>query len=251
MTDTQQEQGYPFRADLVDKAGVTERAFSTVKEFQGDPRWIVKENDNVMDHEYMEWLGKYERDREKAGMPPKLSLERFKEEMKGADVMLKKFGGELYDFIPEHHFVYGANPEGRRKGFVVMKKVTGEDVIKMDKVPLELVPQLEKLIELSIDFFEKTTEEETYLGFFPDLFPPSQEGSGGDFGNLMWGDVDGKRGLYLVDTYPLDPVESVPMLMVDLQEAMENFERKKGVRFSDGFMENVIDRVSRIKPHGI
>ena len=142
MTDTQQEQGYPFRVDMVDKPGVTEGAFSAVKEFLGDPRWIVKENDNVMDHEYMEWLGKFGRDPEKAGMPPNLTVERFKEEMKGADTMLKKFGGELYDFIPEHHFVYGANPDGRRKGFVVMKKVIGEDVIKMDKVPEELVLQL-------------------------------------------------------------------------------------------------------------
>lgn len=245
MTDTQLTE-YPFKLGLEEKEDITEGFFSKVKHFRDDPRWIVKEYDQVNDLAMAEWRATNATNLEEEFKKPKMSFERFTYQVKKDEELLKKFGASLLRFIPEHHLVFGTNPDGEKRGFLAMKRVIGEDVEIMKEVPQELVTQLEEVITEAVKFYEMSQQDPIHKGLFPDLMP-IQDDDNERFGNLMWGEVDRKKGLYLIDTYPLRHFKDSIDLALEMRMMMRRFEMEKGVKFSDGFIEKTVAQISSIK----
>src|SRR5258706_5115341 len=206
---------YPFKTGLSEKKDITEGSFSEIKQFQDDDRWVVKEYSQVMDFALGEWEMTAKKDSEKVGLPPEMTWNRFKEQIKKDDDLLNRFGKGLRKFIPDHHLVFGANDKGEKRGFVAMKRVLGEDVEKMAQVPEGLIEQLEELITESVEFYRQSNLDPISKGLFPDLLP-IQEDDNLRFGNLMWGKVGDREGLFLTDIYPLRHFSDPDTLAMDL-----------------------------------
>lgn len=229
----QEPVGYPFKKGLESKTNITPGAFSEIKQFQDDDCWIVKEYADLID----------------PLASPELQLQGFRDQVKNGDDLIERYGPGLKKFIPEHQLIFGTNEKGEKRGFVAMKRVLGEDLEKMKTVPAELVRQLEEVISESVKFYRNNFAE-MGKGFFPDLMPP-QADENVRFGNLMWGEVEGKTGLYWIDTYPLRWYQDPSDLAVILRVMMQMFELEKGVRFADGFIQKMTHEIEVAEKKGV
>lgn len=244
MSD-QELTNYPFKRGLEDKVSVTLGVFSDIKEFKDDDRWIVKEYAYVTGSDMTEWVKKRKTDPNNAAEPPEMNVQIFTDGVKRSDELIEKFGQGLKRFIPEHQLIFGTNDKGEKRGFLVMKKVNGEDLEKMKAVPDELVGQLEEIIKASVEFYENSFAEPISRGYFPDLMP-IQADDNARFGNLMWGELELKQGLYLIDTYPLRRYGDPKSLAVIMEVMMQIFELEKGVKFSDGFIKRMTQGIKAV-----
>lgn len=229
----QEPVGYPFKKGLESKPNITPGVFSEIKQFQDDDRWIVKE--------YVHLIGSL--------ASPELQFQLFRDQVKKSDDLIEEFGPGLKKFIPEHQLIFGTNAKGEKSGFMAMKKVKGEDLEKMKTVSTELVTQLEEIIGESVKFYRNNFEK-LGVGYFPDLMPP-QNDDNVRFGNLMWGELEGKTGLYWIDTYPLRRYEDPAGLAVTLQVMMQMFELEKGAKFADGFIQKMTHEIEVAEKKGV
>ncbi|HCQ31769.1 TPA: hypothetical protein DIU27_05355 [Candidatus Collierbacteria bacterium] len=187
--------------------------FSDVMQFKTNNNWIVKE------------FRRYD------------DLYLFRKQIKSEDDILRVHGRRLNTFIPEHHLIFGTNDKGEKIGFIAMRKVIGEDLSRMNTVSKELVGQLEDTLSAAVELY-RLTAEALGNGYFPDLFPP-QEDMTVRFGNMMWGKVEDKLGLYTVDTFPLLSMSDAENISRRLVLAVKSFESEKGVKISPEFVEKI------------
>ncbi len=210
---------YPFKRGLAEKTDIVKGAFFDIKMFENDPRWIVKEISAFDDK--------------------KMTFERFRDELQGADRMIERYGSKLKRFIPDHHLVFLTNPNGENKGYIAMKRVDGVDLINMRRLSKKQVLRLEDLLESSVDFFRDSTLGTGMMGYFPDLMPKRPD-SVCRLGNLMWGSVEDKKDFYLIDNFPLVDRIITSIWANHLELALKTFEREKQAQFSRGFIEKVV-----------
>lgn len=238
--------GYPFAGKMEEKNDVIPGKFSEVKSFLNDKKWLVKEYSGVND--FAEHFWKFRNEKGEADVPrPELTWDRFQAEMIKHRNLLRKFGSEkLLGFVPANNLVFGNNDAGEKTGFIVMRRVSGEEIDNMAEVPNEMVSQLEELVAESVLMYKRSLEDPIYQGYFPDLMPP-REDKNIRFGNLIWGEIDGKQQLYWVDTYPLRQYENPKELAADLEIMMTKFEEEKGVKFSDGFVDRILGSITEAK----
>lgn len=230
---------YPFTPDIQDKPNVTEGAFALIKEFTNNPKWIVKEFDQVFDDEYRLWLQMQERN--PATPTPDMTYERFKQEILRHKRIIDT-DTHLKPFMPESHLVYGTDSTGKEKGFIVMEKVTGNDLEKIDTSSPEQQLQLESLINACFDFYEDnrgpSRSGDTTFGYFPDIIQsPLRKDDTYRLHNIMYGtlpqeDPSNKRML-LVDSYPLYGVYGDDNKLFErMNSALDTFERENNIQFS-------------------
>lgn len=221
---------YPFAGEVIDAPGVVKGWFSETKEIKDNKRWILKEIDPFGE-------GSEEKFRE------------FVDSVKRHDELLKKFGGRLNEYIPSHHLVFFAKPENKSRGYIAMRRVEGEELIKMDKIPDVAATQLEDIILASLETW-RTTEEKSDRGCLPDIIPPSQEGYIPTFGNMIWGEIDGVKKLYFVDTFPMleiDDFFAFDKYRFQILKAIEILQKTKKANFSGGFVDKVKEHFDKLK----
>ncbi len=220
---------YPFVDGMVEKKDTEPGRFTKIFEFKNNPGWIVKRVHRL----------------KKIGIYGRMKFEDFNNEVGQADRDLKKFGNKLMRFVPDHSLIFEKDLHGHGEGFIAMKKVDGVDISREGELPLEFASELEDLIESVVDFYENMTREDGKIGKFPDLFPPQDDGER-RFGNIMWGTVDGKKGLFLVDIYPLMEY-SVGAFSFKLREAEKRLYEEKNIYLEHSFIEKMITRLENIR----
>ena len=104
----------------------------------------------------------------------------------------------LYRFIPPVQLVWGKNKQGVNRGYVLMKKVIGQDIYHYYNIDNAVATQLDELISISI----RMGQDNLDLFFRERRIPDIINGSG--FINIMIGTIDSnlQSKPYLVDTYP-------------------------------------------------
>lgn len=221
--------GPPFAGELVEKNDTIKGAFAKVKEFADDPRWIVKEVNNL-DPDYYGTQTKVQ-----------INFETFRDQVGKSHDLLAKSGTHLKDFIPQNFLVYGKNEEGEEKGFIVMRKIEGTELIKINKLTTEQLRQLDDLINASLDFYLETRKDlhlgpgfDYEIGYLPDLV--STKIGEADVPNYLTNIMIGKEPgeteekVYFTDTYPLGPIYggAQDKYWQLLDETLKNTETKFG-----------------------
>jgi hypothetical protein len=177
-----------------------------------------------------------------------MNLERAINQVRRCDLVIDNFGGKISDFIPTHHTIYGKNAKGEECVFIIMKKVEGENISEMTSLPAEARIQLEELVTLSMDMYEKSlTHNDFKAGEIIDLIPVTH-GHSGELGNIMWGSVDGgEKRLYMVDTYPIREYSAPAELNGYLNLALRILETKTKTKFSPGFIHKMENRCEALQ----
>lgn len=238
---------YPFTPDIQDKTDVKEGAFAIVKEFANNPDWIVKEFDQVLDEDFKVWL--YMQERNPTATAPDMTFERFQNEVLRHKRILDA-DTHLTPFIPESSLVYGTDSVGKEKGFIVMRKVTGEDLENVAVLDSEQQAQLESLINACFDFYEEnrklSAHGETTFGYFLDIIQsPLRDDDTYCLHNIMYGTLPGEseeqKRMLLVDSYPLYGVYGGDKdnFFELLSDALDTFEHEHGIRFSESLRERI------------
>ncbi len=158
--------------------------FSKIEQGVGHPEILVKEITHILTSTY--------------------TFDDFKREVVEPIEAANDYG--LGKFIPYINSVWGLNDEGQERGFLVTKRVFGENIEDVTNISLEIAEELDKFLSLSL-VVASITLRNTDMVILPDISFVSYSDSCKSAGliNIVIGktDSDTREHVYLVDLYPL------------------------------------------------
>ncbi len=223
------------------KRDIREGAFASVYEFMANPNWIVKELSQVYDDSYQSWLVCHDLD---PNIPlPDMTIERFRQEVVHDKQIIDNNQSNFKRFLPPFYLVYGQDSHNSEKGYIVMKRIHGQELISFNEINEVQVKQLEELLLSAFDFYEESKAQEPESdkthGYFPDVIETIADRPGDAvLNNIMFGNLDDDpdqqtNQIYMIDSYPLRIIWSDQSIFFNkLTAAISNFEDRYGVKFS-------------------
>ncbi len=190
-----------------------EGAFAQIKEFKNNPNLIIKEIHEVLDETYFE-----------TDLDQGLSFDRFNSSVGFAKKILESTHTELKNYIPEVLLVYGQNEHEKEVGYIVMERIDGIDISRINRISPEIQESFEKVILACFEFYEE--QKSKGRGYFPDLCTDTPESGVYEIHNLMYGTKpnESNKQVYMVDTYPIEFVSSDESGFFDeVKRALEKF----------------------------
>lgn len=212
-----------------------EGGFAVLKEFENKPEWLIKEMEAVFDEIHERWIQQFFREDglspEGPEIPP-MTFERFRNEVSRHKKILDSTTTDINNFVPKNYLYYGTNDYGNERGFIVIQRVVGEDLINVAHVSPEMNQSFEQFLLAAFDFYEE--QKNMGIGYFPDIVSLPEEDSAKPhfIHNIMFGKInDGPENIYLVDTYPLMRIwDDEDKFFDNLKRALEDYYRKAGVK---------------------
>ncbi len=229
--DIPSEKHYPFRAKIPEEGIYRRGEFSRIIELENTEDFIIKELGEASQKVEGITLQDYLAGRVS---PPKTGFEWARSVKAHIDKINASQSG-LKQFIPRNELIYGHDPSGKKRCFIIMEKVLGMDFRDIEVPTEEQLKEMGRLINESLNFYYESKELSAKSGsgilweaYFPDILQTYYTGEA-SFRNIKAGRTrrDKEERLYIVDNYPLLRVygnrQEVGMLYA-LKSALKSFD---------------------------